>query len=146
MALQNRPLLYTATGLLVITAVLYITANALPIWVTVSDESYSYTVGLWKACESEGSTKLCINIPLKSDYKTISTRAFITLCCIYSSLSVASIITILCINENLENISSLAKGLAIAALICRIIGVAIGISVVLEGIDFGGKMGVSCVF
>ncbi|CAF0729239.1 unnamed protein product [Adineta steineri] len=98
MALQNRPLLYTATGLLVIIAVLYITANALPIWVTVSDESFSYTVGLWKACESEG-----------------------------------------------KNIYSLAKGLAIAALICGIIGVAIGISVVLEGIDFGGKMGVSCV-
>jgi hypothetical protein len=111
--------------------------------VTVSTESFTYTVGLWKACESVGSTKICRYPQSKADQKTMSTRAFITICCILSPLSVASI---LYINEDLKKkISLLAKGLAIASLVSGIIGVSIAISVVVKGIDLGGKMGVSCI-
>ncbi|UJR38648.1 hypothetical protein I4U23_031314 [Adineta vaga] len=147
MTVQNRLLLYTATGLLAVTAVLYITANPLPIWLTGSTaESFKYTYGLWKICRLEGSTNICRNLPSKVDDKTMSMRAFITICCILSPLSVASILSILCINEDLKKkIFLLAKGLAIATLICGIIGVSIAISVVVENNKLGGKMGISCI-
>ncbi|CAF1114504.1 unnamed protein product [Adineta steineri] len=145
MAFQNRLLLYTTIGLLVVTAALYIMANALPIWITASTESSTYTYGLWKVCNTVEGTKICLNAPLKTDSETMSMRAFIIICCILSPLSVVSILSIL-YNEDLKKkMFFWAKCLAVTTLVCGIIGVAIGINEVVKSKDRGGKMGVSCI-
>ncbi|CAF1154510.1 unnamed protein product [Adineta steineri] len=165
MPFEGQKRIYTACGILFTVSVLYITANALPIWVTGSFEPTVVTFGLWKICGKNKDISNCVNMPSVVDDKTTATQAFITICCILAPLSVISILSIILVNENLKkHMSVLAKVLAIASLISGIIGIGLGISFVVDiikGIDalksipgftieaaskIGDfKMGVSCI-
>ncbi|UJR24297.1 hypothetical protein I4U23_027264 [Adineta vaga] len=147
MAFENRKILFIASGILAITAILYIIANGLPIWTKSSGTSVSITVGLWQVCRLQGAKLSCISLPTEvvSD-KIKAARAFMTICSILCPLSIISIISIISVNENVKkNISFLSKGLAIASLISGIIGVSLGISFSVNEINAGASMGVSCI-
>ncbi|CAF1189039.1 unnamed protein product [Adineta steineri] len=153
MAFESQKRIYTACGILFTVSVLYITANALPIWVTGSNESGTSSGGLWKACQKYKGSSKCLNAGSKVLDKIMATRAFITICCILAPLSFISILSIILVNENLrKRMSLLAKVLAIASAISGIIGVGLGISRVVDTIKFTAamevenvKMGVSCI-
>ncbi|CAF1247813.1 unnamed protein product [Adineta steineri] len=147
MALQSSKTVYIACGILIVVSVLYITANAVPIWATRSVGSGTATVGLWKLCVKIEGTSECVGDGSKVDDKTMATRAFITICCILAPLSAISILSIILVNENLKKrMSLLAKVLAIASAISGIIGVGLGISMVVDIIKISNAtMGVSCI-
>ncbi|CAF1206073.1 unnamed protein product [Adineta steineri] len=153
MPFEGQKRIYTACGILFTVSVLYITANALPIWVTGSDESGTGSAGLWKVCGKLEGIPICASYPMRVDDKTMATRAFITMCCILAPLSFISILSIILVNENLKkHMALLAKVLAIASAISGIIGVGLGISRVADTFKFAAAMkvenatmGVSCI-
>ncbi|CAF1189023.1 unnamed protein product [Adineta steineri] len=153
MAFESPKIAFIACGILVIVSILYITANALPIWVTRSVDSQKRTLGLWRVCDKNEDISECVNLPLTMDDTTMATRAFITICCILAPLSFISILSIILVNENLKkHMSLLAKVLAIASAISGIIGVGLGISIVVDATTLAAamevenvKMGASCI-
>ncbi|CAF0880835.1 unnamed protein product [Adineta steineri] len=89
----------------------------------------------------------------------MATQAFITICCILAPLSAISVLLITLVNENLKkSISLVAKVLAIASVISRIIGIGLEINIVVNAIKYmdtvenmvginnwNTSMGVSCI-
>ncbi|CAF4037902.1 unnamed protein product [Adineta steineri] len=153
MAFESPKIALFTCGMLVIVSGLYITANALPMWVTKSVESDTVTVGLWKLCVKHEDISKCDSLPLSMDGKIMATRAFITICCILFSLSVILILSIMLVNENLKMYMSLiAHVLVVSNVISGTIGVGVGISMVEDVIKIvdahkiaDARMGLSCI-
>ncbi|CAF4209086.1 unnamed protein product [Adineta steineri] len=147
MAFESPRIAFIACGILVIVSILYITANALPRWVTKSVESDTVTVGLWKLCVKHEDISKCDSLPSSVDGKIMATRAFITICCILAPLSVILILSIMFVNENIKkHMALLAKVLVIASVFSGIIGVGVGISMVVDAYKMAdARMGLSCI-
>ncbi|UJR18996.1 hypothetical protein I4U23_022126 [Adineta vaga] len=163
MAIENRRSLYIASALLLVCGILYIVANALPMWGKITYGSLSNEIGLWRACakgsiDNSAASKCGTFNANASDMKSniMAARAFVTISCILWALAILSILSILFLDESLKShISSAAKGLAIACLISGIIGVALGIHFAMEELnqladaanlkDIRSKMNVSSI-
>lgn len=96
--------------------------------------SFTITLGLWKACVSINTVSQCSSLrtgvlPSAQNAQMLSARSFITIACILSGFAATCVIACLLVKEDSNGILvKLAKILSVVALVGGIIGVAAGIN------------------